>query len=155
MKATVFSVLLSIATTAGYAEPDRCEAKSAAAAATITHKGRVWVIDGDTIAYKNTGLRIRLWGLNAPELGDHIGQNAKTKLAKIIGHHEVSCADTGQRSYDRVVARCFIGRTDLSAIMITQGLAKPYCHFSGDFYDNVVDPSQSDRKCGKQALHCP
>ena len=72
------------------------------------------MIDGDTIAIGKQ--KIRLAGINAPELNEPWGQKAKWELVGLCKGQKISAHLTGETTYDRVVAKCFLedGR-DLAA----------------------------------------
>lgn len=91
------------------------------------------ITDGDTFRFGAT--RIRLQGIDAPEMATAQGEPARQHLMSIIGSDPVRCRDTGQRSYDRVVAVCWsqAGR-DLSAAMVEDGWATDWARFSGGRY---------------------
>jgi endonuclease YncB( thermonuclease family) len=88
------------------------------------------VVDGDT--FDIGGHRIRLEGVDAPEMATPFGEPAKNHLAALLAAGPVACQDTGARTYNRVVARCFTadGR-NLDAAMVEDGWATPMTQFSG------------------------
>jgi len=94
--------------------------------------GRPSVTDGDTLRVGAT--RIRLFGIQAAELDTSEGQAARRHLVQLIGRSSVRCVDTGQRSYDRIVARCFVGHADLAEQMVADGWAADWPRFSRGAY---------------------
>jgi endonuclease YncB( thermonuclease family) len=98
--------------------------------------GRCWVIDGDTIDI--TGTRIRLAGIDAPELDDPFGQVAKAALMRLCKGMVIRAVTDGDLSYDRVVATCYLpdGR-DLSAELVKAGLAIDWPKFSRGKYRHL------------------
>jgi micrococcal nuclease len=88
-------------------------------------------IDGDTLRCAD-GSRIRLAGIDAPELPGHcrIGracapgdsEASRAALARLVSGEALRCRPVG-RSYRRVVAWCEAGRVDLSCAMIEGGWA--------------------------------
>lgn len=106
--------------------------------------GRCWVIDGDTIDVNGT--RIRLAGIDAPELGDPYGNKAKFHLLQLCRDQQVRAVFDGQQSYERAVATCFLsdGR-DLSAEMVKAGLALDWKKFSGGKYREMETPDARKR----------
>ncbi len=100
---------------------------------TKTISGKCRVIDGDTIHIGN--VRIRLAGIDAPELEHFWGQKAKWELVALCKGKKVTARLEPDLSYDRVVATCFLpdGR-DLSAEMVKMGLALDWAKFSGGKY---------------------
>jgi micrococcal nuclease len=96
-------------------------------------RGRAWVIDGDTIDI--AGTRIRLAGIDAPEMDHPYGRNAKWTLINLCKGQEVRAVFDGDLSHDRTVATCFLsdGR-DLSAEMVKAGMAVDWRKFSRGKY---------------------
>ena len=64
------------------------------------------MIDGDTIAIG--GQKIRLVGIDAPELHNPYGKKAKWALVELCKGQSITAKLTGETSYDRVVAKCFL-----------------------------------------------
>lgn len=96
-------------------------------------RGRAWVIDGDTIDI--SGTRVRLSGIDAPEMDHPYGKSAKWALVNLCKGQEVRAVFAGDLSHDRTVATCYLqdGR-DLSAEMVRSGLAIDWPKFSGGKY---------------------
>lgn len=87
------------------------------------------ITDGDTFRFGT--VRVRLHGVNAPEMDTPDGPRARVALMEAIGGDEVRCEDTGQRSYNRVVAVCFDAQgRDLAERMVLAGWAKDWPKFS-------------------------
>ena len=102
-------------------------------------RGRAWVIDGDTIDIG--GSRIRLSGIDAPELDHPFGRNAKWTLVNLCKGQEVRAVFDGDLSHDRTVATCYLpdGR-DLSAEMVRAGMAIDWPKFSRGRYSGLELP---------------
>lgn len=64
------------------------------------------VLDGDTFETAH-GVRVRLAGFDAPELGEPGGKEAAEHLRKMILEKEVRIDQVGT-SYDRVVAEVYL-----------------------------------------------
>jgi micrococcal nuclease len=96
-------------------------------------RGKAWVIDGDTVDIGGT--RIRLSGIDAPEMDHPYGKNAKWTLVTLCKGQEVRAVFEGDLSHDRAVATCYLpdGR-DLSAEMVKAGMAIDWKKFSGGKY---------------------
>jgi endonuclease YncB( thermonuclease family) len=91
------------------------------------------ITDGDT--FRLGADRIRLSGIDAPELSTPQGPVAKAELARLIGRQDVRCEDTGERSYDRIVAVCYgPGGQDLAAEMVRNGWARDWPRYSQGRY---------------------
>jgi endonuclease YncB( thermonuclease family) len=102
-------------------------------------RGRAWVIDGDTIDI--AGTRIRLSGIDAPEIDHPYGKNAKWALVNLCKGQQVRAVFDGDLSHDRTVATCYLpdGR-DLSAEMVKQGMAIDWPKFSCGKYAALEVP---------------
>ena len=99
----------------------------------LTLTGKAYVIDGDTIRIRNT--KIRLAGIDAPELNMPWGQKSKWAMVGICKGQTITVKLDGERSFDRLVGTCFLpdGR-DIGAEIIKLGLALDLPHFSGGKY---------------------
>ena len=81
-------------------------------------KGKVKrIIDGDTFELRS-GERVRIAGLNAPELDERGGQQAKRRLqGEMPKGTEVGLSNPLARSYGRVVRKVTVARKDITAIV--------------------------------------
>lgn len=107
-------------------------------------QGRCWVIDGDTIVIDN--VRIRLAGIDAPELDHPWGQQSKWAMVRMCKGQTIAARIKPELSYDRVVAECYLpdGR-DLAAELVRGGLALDWPKFSGGRYRHL-EPADARRK---------
>ncbi|WP_249275979.1 thermonuclease family protein [Rhodobacter sp. JA431] len=101
--------------------------------------GKCWIVDGDTIIINKT--RIRLAGIDAPEMDHPYGKKAKWMLHALCKDQVVRAELTGDASHERVVATCYLedGR-DLSAEMVKAGYALDWPKFSGGKYRGLEAP---------------
>ena len=101
--------------------------------------GKCHVIDGDTIAIGKQ--KIRLAGIDAPELHNPYGKQAKWKMVEICKGQNITAYLTGETSYDRVVAKCFLddGR-DIAEEIVKAGLALDIPHFPNADYKRFEPP---------------
>ncbi|ASM73398.1 MULTISPECIES: thermonuclease family protein [Roseobacteraceae] len=99
-------------------------------------KGRAYVIDGDTIAIER--IKIRLAGIDAPELDQPWGQKSKWAMVRLCKGQTIRVELTGETSYDRLVGTCYLpdGR-DIGAEIIKQGLALDGGHYSKGKYRHL------------------
>jgi micrococcal nuclease len=97
------------------------------------------VIDGDTIDI--SGTRIRLAGIDAPEMDHPYGKSAKWALVNLCKGQDIRAVFDGDLSHDRTVATCYLpdGR-DLSAEMVKAGLAIDWPKFSRGKYSGLELP---------------
>ena len=127
--------IVALAASAGYANlPDGAGGGALDGAGTFT--GRVTrVVDGDTFWISSASERIRLWGLDAPEVGMPGGSRATAALAALISGEQMTCRQRYIDRYGRIVGQCFLpdGR-DITAAMIASGTAQEFCRYSGNHY---------------------
>lgn len=97
----------------------------------------VRVVDGDTVDIDidlgfriHTSQRVRLQGINAPEVSTQAGKDAKAYLANVLmpGDHVtvISSKPGAGDKYGRYLARIMDGATDISTMMVNTGHAVPW-----------------------------
>lgn len=93
----------------------------------------VGIIDGDTVTVADEGQqlhRIRIIGLDEPELAQPYGHVAKEVLAKLLLHKEIHVLPAGVDKYDRELAvlryDSVVGQIDVAETMISFGHAFSY-----------------------------
>ena len=93
------------------------------------------VVDGDTFYMTGQDVRIRVWGLDAPEVGSYGGSAATAAMSRLVSGETLTCKKRDTDRYGRTVGQCFLadGR-DITAAMIQSGTATEYCYFSGNHY---------------------
>jgi endonuclease YncB( thermonuclease family) len=101
--------------------------------------GRAQIVDGDTL--RIDGQRIRLWGLDAPELGQscqaggrtyRCGLEAQKFLETIIRGRDISCGGRDYDRYGRLLAVCHLGKTDINGAAVSAGWAVSYGGYHGE-----------------------
>lgn len=80
-----------------------------------------YVIDGDTIAKGD--LRIRLFGIDAPERGQRQGKAATRHLRELIKQGPIRVIPRDVDQYGRLVAQITKGETDICRQMVADGYA--------------------------------
>lgn len=90
------------------------------------------ITDGDTFRCDGS-LKIRLWGIDAPERDAPGGIAATNTLRAIATDQTLVCRRKG-KSYDRIVARCWIGNRDVAGEMVRRGQAVDLPKFSKGLY---------------------
>lgn len=103
--------------------------------------GTVRVVDGDTLDIG--GVRVRLHGIDAPELGQPCADPAgKSRDCGVWVTRQVRdrwegaesrCQTRDRDRYGRIVARCFVEDADLARRMVADGLAFAYRTYSDDY----------------------
>lgn len=92
-----------------------------------------YAIDGDTFAVDST--RVRLWGIDAPELDTDAGRRAQGLMRELLRAQVWYCEAQGTDRYGRTVAICLNAQgADLACTMVAQGLARDWPRYSGGYY---------------------
>jgi micrococcal nuclease len=128
MKRTLLTSIVAVAVAVGFAFGN-------AGMSRIPIAGQARIIDGDTIAIGST--HVRLQGVDSPELNTADGVRAKVLMEQIVGDSYIVCVPDGTRSYERVVAVCYRGLTDIGAEIIRLGGALDCPHFSHGRYADL------------------
>ena len=84
---------------------------------------QVQVVDGDTFRYGAE--RVRLRGIDTPELNEPGGQAAKQRLEEMLRSGVVRIAPHGRDVYDRLVADVFVDGQNVAEMLSREGYAKP------------------------------
>lgn len=93
--------------------------------------------DGDSLEVG--GRRVRLVGIDAPELDQtcdrsgttwRCGEDAKAFLASLVAGQRVDCQGQGSDQYARVLAVCWAGRTEINRVLVEQGWATAFRRYS-------------------------
>jgi endonuclease YncB( thermonuclease family) len=80
------------------------------------------VIDGDTVEVSNKE-KIRLIGINAPEIGDKFGKEAKEFLSSLIEGRVVKIEEYGKDEYGRKLAFLFLEDRNINVEIVKSGFA--------------------------------
>lgn len=111
------------------------------------------VIDGDGLRLK--GEHVRLWGIDAPELGQECtrdsasyrcGDVAKEALRALIGARPVECEKIETDRFGRTVARCTVDGLDLGSLMVNAGWALDFKRYSDGRYAAEQQAAQEARR---------
>jgi endonuclease YncB( thermonuclease family) len=101
------------------------------------------VSDGDTlwVCDEVACHRIRLCGIDAPELRAQRGPEAREALRALVTGKAITCTRVGEgsvcdgrsrpTSFDRIVAQCFINGVDVANKLVEAGHACDWTRFSG------------------------
>lgn len=97
------------------------------------------IADGDTatVGCEHGRLIVRLWGIDAPELGQKPwGQESKEFLQYLLDGRQVLVEVLDKDRYGRAVARLFTNGEDTGLIMVSEGKAVVYEQYndSADYY---------------------
>lgn len=125
------------------------------------------VVDGDSLELD--GRRLRLWGIDAPELsqtcgtGDipsPCGRNARERLRALVARGDFRCRLSGTDRYGRDLADCRAGGVYVNAEMVRSGHAVAYGGFTreerharaegkGIWAQNFVRPAEWRKQEGR------
>lgn len=91
----------------------------------------VSVTDGDT--FRCDGIRVRMYGIDAPELEGHCRPGRQCvegdpiasarNLERLVAGHAVACNAVDVDRYGRTVGHCYAGGVDLSCAQVKDGFA--------------------------------
>lgn len=118
------------------------------------------VLDGDTIIFREEGavdsIKIRLWGIDAPEKEQAYGAEATRKLARLIEHKSVllcfredakESAD-GRDGYSRDLATIFRKGRNINLEMVQGGYAWHYAYYAAE----VTELAEAERQARSERL---
>jgi len=123
------------------------------------------VVDGDSLRPKAGGEDIRLHGIDAPELNQDCidsskrsypcGRRARDHLRKLIAGREVSCRTMDVDRYNRTVAVCRAGETELNRQMVSDGWALAYRQHEHRYIGEEVAAQSARRGIWQGAFERP
>jgi micrococcal nuclease len=99
------------------------EAKTPRLRGTVTR-----VIDGDTLEVKLSSgpIRVRLYGVDAPERRQTFGKESTAVLEELVGGKAVEIAPESQDRYSRIVGVVYVGKQSVNGEMVERGAAWAY-----------------------------
>lgn len=109
----------------------------------------VSVHDGDTITIlaQKKQIKIRLFGIDAPELKQPYGKKSKQFLSNSIAGQIVEVKENGNDRYGRTIGTISLNGEDINAQMVENGYAWAYRRFSKKYA-----PQESEAKFEKRGL---
>ncbi|MBX3330024.1 MAG: thermonuclease family protein [Nitrospira sp.] len=84
---------------------------------------QVRAVDGDTI--RVGGERIRLRGIDTPELSEFDGPAAKRRLEELLRNGPIRIVPHGRDVYNRLLADVFVNEQNVAETLISEGYEKP------------------------------
>jgi len=112
-----------------------------------------FVIDGDTVELSN-GERVRLIGIDTPEVGEYYYEEATIQLRNLVEGKEVRMeVDTNNRdAYDRLLRYIYLGDTFVNYEMVYGGHAESYCFDPDTKYCDEFNEAEEDAKENKRGM---
>ena len=93
------------------------------------------VVDGDSLYIKGVEPQIRLWGVDAPEVGEAGDNAARSHLTELTYLKSVTCDQVDTDRYGRIVARCYTdAQIKVNRALIESGVASEFTRYSGGYY---------------------
>jgi endonuclease YncB( thermonuclease family) len=115
--------------------------------------GRAVVADGDTFTIDH--VRIRLWGVDAPELHQSCtqpdgrswacGVQAREALKRLLAGQTVRCEPQYQDRNGRPVSKCSVAGKDLAGRLVASGWALDFPRYSRGAYQSAERTARSRR----------
>ena len=116
--------------------------------------GMARVVDGDSLEIGDR--RVRLFGVDAPELDQHCldpqgqsyacGERARTALRRLVGERPVRCLREGRDRFGRVLAPCSSASgEELNSVLVRTGWAVAYAGADGNAYRRIEREAQRAR----------
>lgn len=102
----------------------------------------VAIADGDTFTLLDSNkkqFKIRIQGIDAPEVGQDYSQESKQYLASLIFRKAVRIEYRKRDKYGRIVGKVYLGEQDIGQQMLSRGLAWFYRQYANEM-------SQSDQE---------
>ena len=130
-----------------------CLDNPAAAADVQTITARVvGVHDGDTLTALTDDkrqLKVRLHGIDAPELGQPFGQASKRALSDLVFGKQVTLHTTGTDRYKRTLARVTVGDIEVEAQVVATGHE---WHYSRYDRTAALEAAQRNARAARRGL---
>ena len=112
------------------------------------------IYDGDTFSLCDESVcnKIRICGIDAPEIGDEGSSQATAALAGFLKGRTVQCIQVGKGTVcdgrstpinkDWIVAQCFFGTKDVARELVKGRFVCEWIKFSGGAYGGVSCPEE-------------
>ncbi len=121
-------------------------------AARVRFGGRVVSVhDGDTISVlvARRAVKVRLEGIDCPELGQPYGRSARLFTSSRVFGRWVAVEQTTVDRYGRRVGRVFVDGEDLNTAILAAGLAWHYTQYSND---RAMDAAEQAARAAHRGL---
>ena len=112
-----------------------CQANSETKPAPTVFAGKVvGITDGDTVKVlrDNQTVKVRLSGIDTPEMDQPFGKQSKRFVSKLIFGKTVDVKDLGLDNYKRTLVYITEGSTEVNEAIVAAGMAWHYVKYSKD-----------------------
>lgn len=113
----------------------------------------VGVHDGDTLTLltaEKKSIRVRLYGIDAPETKQPFGSRAKEELSGLVFGKDVRIEVVDKDRYGRTVGRVSLGNTNVNEEMVRRGFVWWYRDFAKR--DKTLKSAESEAMAAKRGL---
>ena len=110
------------------------------------------VVDGDSLEVKYAGqkIKLRLWGIDAPERRQAYGKQARVWLAAMVSGRRIEAQAKDIDVYNRLVALVWVDGQSVNEEMVRQGAAWVYSRYCReeicDSWRGLQDDARSARR---------
>ena len=122
---------------------------------TIENVRVVKVYDGDTITvlYNNKKVKVRLYGIDAPELKQSYGKQARDYLSNIVLNKDITLKIYNKDVYGRQVAEVIYNNVNINQLLVKTGNVYVYTKYNNEL--NVYVPLEQYAKQNKLGVWNP
>lgn len=113
----------------------------------------VGVSDGDSLHLElpdGERVRVRLYGIDAPEKNQECALAARKKLGKLIYDKEIRVEVLDVDKYGRYVGKVYAGARYVNRYMLKEGLAWHYKHYAAD--DELLAEAEARAKAAGRGI---
>ena len=111
----------------------------------------ITVLDGDTIQVLRNGrpVKVRLAGIDAPEMEQEFGMASKQSLTGLVLHKQVRVNTQAVDDYGRLVAEVNVGGLNINQEQVRRGLAWDYSRFHSNI---ILAAMENEAKAARRGL---
>lgn len=115
-----------------------------------------YVQDGDSLKFVQEGqsreVRVRLYGIDAPEKKQDFAAQARKKLEKLARGKKIRLEVMDTDRYGRYVAKVYVGQTYVNLEMLKAGLARFYIFYADAEKDSALADAEIAARKARRGL---